>query len=55
MAKADEISSGLARKHEQEQIKLKEDKLNAERKLEVQTREMAQEIERFQKVGSILC
>ena len=50
MAKADEINASLVRKHEQEQIKLKEAKLEAERRLELQTREMAAEIERLQKV-----
>ena len=50
MAKADEISAALVRKHEQEQIKLKEEKLDAERRLETMTRDMALEIERLQKV-----
>ena len=53
MAKADEISAALVRKHEQEQIKLKEEKLDAERRLETMTRDMALEIERLQKVWLI--
>lgn len=50
MAKADEINASLVRKHEKEIIKLKEDKIEAERRLELQTRDMAAEMERLQKV-----
>lgn len=51
MARADEINASLVRKHGQEQIKLKEAKLDAENRLEMQTKEMATEIERLQKVS----
>lgn len=54
LAKADEISAALVRKHQEEQIKLKREKLEAEQRLETQTREMAAEIERLQKLNASL-
>lgn len=50
MSRADEINEALVKKHEAEQMKLIEQKLEAERALKIQTKEMTSEIERLQKV-----
>lgn len=51
--RADEINAMLVKKHEAEQMRLVQEKLDIERQFQSKDREMTAEIERLQKVGCV--